>query len=195
MIAFWNERRAWILAIGALLILNTIFFFTYRVRYEQRVDEAHARLDSAKEQLSIAKARRVDYESQLAAHKAMVGTIATVYDSWWSTPELRLTKLIVEIKGYVSKCGLTLQNVSYSKSDAGQEGGATTMEIDFAVQGSYEQLRQLINLLELSDQFIIIDSVAFAGDQADGSIALNLRLRTLFKGEPKPKVTRAGGAR
>ena len=192
MIAFWNERRGWIVAVGALLLLNTLFFFTYRIRYEERVDDAHARLESAKEQLSVAKARRVDYEQQLAAHKAMVETIATVYDSWWSTPEKRMTKLIVEVRELVGKAGLTLQSVNYSMTDVTLENGTTSVGIDFAVRGSYQQLRQLINMIELSEQFIIIDSVSFTGDSPDGSIGLNLRLRTLFKGEPKPKATRAG---
>lgn len=192
MIAFWNERRGWIVAVGALLLLNTLFFFTYRIRYEERVDDAHARLESAKEQLSVAKARRVDYEQQLAAHKAMVETIATVYDSWWSTPEKRMTKLIVEVRELAAKAGLTLQSVNYSMTDVTLENGTTAVGIDFAVRGSYQQLRQLINMIELSEQFIIIDSVSFTGDSPDGSIGLNLRLRTLFKGEAKPKAPRAG---
>jgi len=150
------------------------------------------RLAQAKEQLSIAKARRVDYEQQLAAHKTMIETINTVYDTWWSTPEKRLTKLIVEVRTLVEKCGLTVESVTYARGDASEDGGTTTMEITFTVQGSYLQLRQLINLLELSDEFIIVDSVSFNGDDPSGTIGLNLNLRTLFKGEVKQtRVRRA----
>jgi len=192
VIAFWKQRRAWIVAIGALLVLNTIFFFTYRVRYEERVDDARVRLAQAKEQLSIATARRVDYEQQLAAHKTMIETINTVYDTWWSTPEKRLTKLIVEVRTLVEKCGLSVDAVSYARGDASQDGGTTTMDVTFTVQGTYLQLRQLINLLELSDEFIIIDSVSFNGDDPSGTIGLNLHLRTIFKGEVKQtRVRRA----
>jgi hypothetical protein len=186
VIAFWKQRRAWIVGVGALLALNTLFFFTYRVRYEERVDDARVRLSQAKEQLAVAKARRVDYEQQLAAHKTMVETINTVYETWWSTPEKRLTKLIKEVKSLVDKCGLTVESVSYARGDASADGGTTTMDITFSVQGTYLQLRQLINLLELSDEFIIIDAVAFNGDDPSGQIGLNLSLRTIFKGELKP---------
>lgn len=191
MIAFWKERRIWILLVATVLVLNIVFFFTYRVRYEQRVDDARARLEQTKEQLASAKARRVDFEQQLGAHKTMVDTIATVYDIWWSTPDKRLTKLIVELRALVAKCGLTVESVSYSRPGASDEI-TTPMEMSFTVRGSYMQLRQLINLLEVSDQFVIIDSVSFAGDQPDGSISLNLRLRTLFKGDP---TLRAAGRR
>ena len=49
-----------------------------------------------------------------------------------------------------------------SKSDPANEGN-TTVGVAFTVQGSYEQARQLINLLELSNQFVIIDGVSLGG--------------------------------
>ncbi|MGK2859232.1 MAG: GspMb/PilO family protein [Thermoanaerobaculia bacterium] len=190
--AIWRERRWWILAIGILLTLNTIFFFTYRVRYEQRVDEAHARLDQSKKQLAVATARRTDYQSQLDAHKKLLATISTVYDDWWSTPEKRLTAVIVEVRSLVEKSGLALQALNFSQNETNDGSGTTTVDISFTVRGNYMQLRQVVNLLELSDQFVIIDAISFAGDQQDGTIGLNLRLRTLFKGEKK--VVRAKAA-
>lgn len=190
MIAFWHERRAWILIIGLLLALNTIFFFTYRVRYEQRVDDAHVRLDQAKEQLAVAKARRGEFQSQLEAHKKLLETIATVYDDWWSTPEKRLTLVIAEIRSLVEKSGLALQTLNFTQSETTDGSGTTNVEITFSVQGSYMQLRRLVNMLELSEQFVIIDAISFASEQPDGSIILNLRLSTLFKGEQKPVKAR-----
>lgn len=185
MIAFWHERRVWILIVGLLLAVNTIFFFTYRVRYEQRVDDAHARLDQAKEQLGVAKARRTEFQSQLDAHKQLVETIATVYDEWWSTPDKRLTAVITEVRSLVEKSGLALQTLNFSRSQTTDGSNTTNVEITFSVQGSYMQLRQLVNMLELSDEFVIIDAISFASEQPDGSIVLNLRLRTLFKGDAK----------
>lgn len=193
MTAFWRERRWLILAVGVLLTLNTIFFFTYRVRYEQRVDEAHARLEQASEQLAVAKARRTDYQGQLDAHRKLLSTIATVYDDWWSTPEKRLTALISEIRTLVGKSGLALQTLNFSQTEASDGSGTTSVDITFSVKGTYMQLRQLVNMFELSEQFVIIDAISFAGDQSDGTIALNLRLRTLFKGEEK--VVKARSAR
>ena len=192
MMALWHEKRGWILAIGIALALNTIFFFTYRVRYEQRVDDTHARLEQAKEQLAVARARRTDYQGQLAAHKSLLETIATVYDGWWSTPDKRLTNVIGEVRSLVQKSGLSLQSLNFSQSQSNDDSGTTTVDISFGVRGSYLQLRQLINMFELSDQFVIIDAISFSGDQGDGTIGLNLRLQTLFKGQKK--VTRARSA-
>ena len=185
MTLLWREKRAWILSIALLLTLNTLFFFTYRVRYEQRVDDAYARLQQSKEQLAVARARRADYQGQLAAHKKLTETITTVYDTWWSTPDERLTDVIREVRSLVEKSGLSLASLSFSRNETNDESGTTTVDIAFGVQGTYQQVRQLVNLIELSEEFLMIDAISFSGDRENGTIGLTLRVRTLFKGEPK----------
>ena len=71
--------------------------------------------------------------------------------------------------------------------DAERNGGigTTIVTISFTVHGTYQQIRQLINQLELSDQFIIIDAIHLASAwPANGDLTLNLRLKTLFR-EPQ----------
>ena len=59
--------------------------------------------------------------------------------------------------------------------------GTSTVGIVFMVQGDYQQVRRLINLLELSDQFVIIDAIALAGSPNDPKLTLNLQLKTVFR--------------
>jgi hypothetical protein len=60
------------------------------------------------------------------------------------------------------------------------------VNITFTVQGNYQQIRRLINLLELSDQFIIIDGINLAGSGgSDSTLTMNLRLKTLFREPPR----------
>jgi hypothetical protein len=45
-------------------------------------------------------------------------------------------------------------------------------------------MRRLINLLELSDQFVIIDGISLSAAETTGTekaLALNIRLKTLFR--------------
>ena len=67
--------------------------------------------------------------------------------------------------------------------------GTSVVTISFSVHGTYQQIRQLINQLELSDQFVIIDAIhlASAGGPATGDLTLTLRLKTLFR-EPQRSV-------
>ena len=60
--------------------------------------------------------------------------------------------------------------------------GTTMVSVSFTVQGTYEQIRRLINLLELSDQFVIIDGIGLAGGGSDTkNLTMNIRLKTLFR--------------
>ena len=186
----WMEKRVLLLVIGVLLVVNVLFFFTYRVRYEQRVDDLHARLEQAKQQLEDARAKRKDLEAQSAAHKQLVSTINRVYNTWWATPDQRLTKVIMEVEKLATAAGISLQNISFG-SEESEKDATTSMEISFTVSGTYPQVRKLVNLIEMSDQFIIIDSIGINGSDGQ-NLTLNLRLRTLFRGEPvKPKAQRS----
>ncbi|MFZ2492245.1 MAG: hypothetical protein WA208_12250, partial [Thermoanaerobaculia bacterium] len=58
--------------------------------------------------------------------------------------------------------------------------GAVEVGVSFSVQGTYQQSRRLINLLELSPQFVIIDRVDL-GAREGNQLSLNLHVKTLFK--------------
>ena len=60
---------------------------------------------------------------------------------------------------------------------------ATEVGIQFTVQGSYQQVRQLINRLELSPQFVILDQITL-NSGTDQLLTLNLQVKTLFRGRP-----------
>ena len=188
----WREKRVLLIVVGILLVANLLFFFTYRVQYEQRVDDLHSRLEQAQDQLEAARARRVDLQDQLAAHDALVANIQEVFEEWWSTPDERLTSVITEVQSLSVKSGLVPQSMSFSANEESDKLGTTTMGISFNVEGNYEQARQLINLIELSDEFLIIDSVSLR-NSSEGRLSLNLVLKTLFKGgkarpEPTPET-------
>lgn len=177
----WQEKRVMLIVAGTLLLANLLFFFTYRVQYEQRVEDLHGRLEQAQSQLEAAKAHRADLQSQLDAHAQLVSTIENVFDQWWSTPEVRLTRVIKEIQGLGVKSGLVPQSISFSKSEDRDQLGTMTMGVSFNVEGNYQQARQLINLIELSEEFLIIDSISLR-NQDEGRLSLNIVLKTLFRG-------------
>lgn len=178
----WREKRVMLIVAGALLLANLLFFFTYRVQYEQRVEDLHARLEAARAELAAAKERRADLEGQLKAHDDLVVKIDEVFTRWWSTPDERLTRVIKEIQSLGTTSGLVPQSISFNQGNAGNRLGTTTMGISFNVGGTYDQARQLINLIELSDEFLIIDSISLRNSN-EGLLSLNLALKTLFRGE------------
>jgi Tfp pilus assembly protein PilO len=190
----WREKRVMLIVAGSLLLANLLFFFTYRVQYQQRVDDMRGRLEQARSQLDSAKEKRVDLEGQLVAHDKLVSTIDKVFEEGWSTPEERLTRVVVEVQSLGEKSGLVPRSFNFNRQEDRARLGTTTMGITFNVEGTYAQTRQLINLIELSNEFLIIDSIALRNSN-ENRLSLSVALKTLFRGEllPLPATTVTGG--
>jgi hypothetical protein len=186
----WKEHR---LLLGILIVLfaaNVFFFFTYRVQYQSRLQDAAQRLHDAEDGLAKARGTRVAAEQQLASYFKVQHELDKLYNERWSTQTERLTSLILEVKRL--NAATKMEPVAYTFSEGGASGGSqdrqrpgsigtSTVGITFTVQGDYQQVRRLINLLELSEQFVIIDSIDLAGSPGDPKLTLDLRLKTLFR--------------
>ena len=192
----WREKRVLLSILGLLLLGNIVFFLTYRVQYQSRLDEMDERLAQAQGQLDKTKRQRAEAELALAAYRKVERDVQLVYDETWSTQPRRLTAMIAEVKRLAIASNAVPRTLSFGKSNAEDKSssrrvegvGAREVSISFSVQATYEQVRRMINLLELSNQFVIIDQIALS--EADPTkLTLTLRIKTLFRDEPAP----AGG--
>jgi hypothetical protein len=180
----WREKRTLLVVLAVLLAANTIFFFTYRVQYENRLRELDSRLEQAKGQLAEARRTRVAAEQQLAGYRKVEKDLRHIYDVEWSTENQRLTRFI----GEVMRLGSISQLAPRSYSFTGQApkgtkvAGANAIEVGvaFPVEGTYQQIRRLINLLELSDQFVIIDQITLSSGTGE-NLNMTIRVKTLFR--------------
>jgi Tfp pilus assembly protein PilO len=185
----WREKRILLIVLGVLLLANTVFFFTYRVQYVNRLEDLDAKQEQTKARLQQAHRARITAEQQLAAYKKVQSDLQVLYIKHWATPMERLTALIDEVKKLAAASHLEPPSYAFSSTETKNPNptrgsvGATTVGIAFTVQGTYEEARRLINLLELSDQFVIIDGISLAssGASADKTLTLNIRLKTLFR--------------
>ena len=195
----WREKRVLLVVLAVLLAINTIFFFTYRVQYESRLNALDARKDTVRGQLEDAHRARVAAEQQVAAYKKIERDVADIFDNRWSTEGLRLAGMITEIKQLAVQSQMVPPSYKFEHSDAtfssdarasggarlaNQKTGATEMGINFVVEGTYQQVRRLINMLELSDQFVIIDKIGLTTGSGE-KLTMTIHVKTLFRG-PKP---------
>ena len=185
----WREKRVTLIILGILLAAATVFFFTYRVQYEARLQDLESDLHQQENRLSEARTARVGAERQYAAYRRTEHDLQVLYNERFATQEQRLIALINEVKRLAVASELVPKTYSFTQIDVKKGGpesgvGANTVVVTFAVQGTYAQLRRLINLLELSGQFIIIDSVGLSSGNNDSTLNINLRLKTLFRETP-----------
>lgn len=190
----WREHRTLLVVLGALLAANAIFFFTYRVQYEARLHALDARLQQAEDDLQRARNKRVLAEQQMASYSKVQADLENIYTHTWSTKPQRLTALIHELKRKGAMTQLDPNSMSFSQAqdkDAQKNGriGTSVVTITFSVHGSYQKIRQLINLLETSPQFVIIDAIHLGGGgSSSNDLTLDLRLKTVFRELPTGRM-------
>jgi hypothetical protein len=186
----WREKRVLLIILGLVLAANTAFFFTYRVRYQSRLDELDARLVQVQGELEAARNARVRAEQTFQSYRKVENDVLLVFNEHWATQPERFTKMFAEVTRLAMASSLTPASYNFQRGDvkrvsAGNRRetlGATEVGISFGVQGTYAQARRLINLLELSRQFVIIEAISLAS--TDGEVlSLDLRLKTIFRDE------------
>jgi hypothetical protein len=187
----WREKQLLLIILAVLLIANTAFFFTYRVQYEQRLQSLDTRLHDSEARLQRARAIRMSTQQQIDGYRRVENDLQMLYNQRWATEAERLTALVTEIKKVTAASQLIPQTLAFAETtDAAKSGtsgtGTSIVHINFSVQGTYQQVRRLINLLELSDQFVIIDAISIGAGAADKQLTLNMRLKTVFRDIPQP---------
>jgi Tfp pilus assembly protein PilO len=182
----WREKRLLLIGLAVLFAANTIFFFTYRVQYENRLSALDTRLEEKKQELQAATQARAQAEQQLAAYRKVQKDIREIYDVEWSTQGQRLTMFIGEVMRLATSSHLVPRNYAFTGSTTAKSGArtsaatATEVTIGFPVEGTYEQVRRLINLLEISDQFIIIDQISLGSENGE-RLNMTIKVKTLFR--------------
>jgi len=184
----WREKQLLLVVLAILLIANLIYFFTYRVQFEARLEDYAGRAAQSEGRLEQARSARIASERQLAAYRKVEHDIQDVYENRWSTEAARLATLIQEVKRLAVVSQLVPQTYSFAHLTGAPE--ASTVGITFNVQGTYQQVRRLINLLELSQQFVIVDQISLSGQGGDAALTLNLHVKTLFRNMEAPAVPR-----
>jgi hypothetical protein len=191
----WREHRILLTVLGALLVGNATFFFTYRVQYEARLKALDERLTQAEEDLQRAHNKRVLAEQQVTGLHKVQTDLQSLYNSRWATEPERLTRLYAEIKKLAADSGIVMpRTFSFTRAEDREMQrsggvGTVTVTISFTAQGTYQQLRRLINKLELSNQFVIIDAINLGSGSAPDNLTLNVRLKTLFREPARSTMT------
>ncbi|HYO79625.1 MAG TPA: GspMb/PilO family protein [Thermoanaerobaculia bacterium] len=195
----WREKRILLIVLGVLLVANIAFFFTYRVQYQNRLDDLDASLEAAEKTLADARMQRAGIERRIQGYQKTEADIAEVFDQHWSTQSKRFTVMFGEIKQLAEASSLVPSSYSFDRDEADAKAagmgrsavreadlGATEVGMSFNVAGTYQQVRRLINLLELSRQFIIVDRISLSASDAE-RLSLTLHVKTLFR-DDRPGV-------
>ena len=176
----WRSRMSLWLPALIFLVLNLGAFFVYRVFYAGEIRDLDQRLAAREETLVELSRGRQQRDDLLALAEASQAGVAELHSERFSTEQERLTAVINEVKTLARRAGLEPTAVNYP-DEVYEDFGLRQRALAFGVQGSYRQLRQFINLLELSDSFLTLEEVRLSGAAGeDRRLRISMRVKTFF---------------
>ena len=192
-IVFIERWQLWLPAL-LFLLANVGVFSVYRLAYAGRIQALDDRVRVLDGERAKAESRRRELEAARAAAARSQADIETLYRDRFSTERQRLTRMIAEVKGLAQKAGLDPNRISYPVEEI-EDYGLVKKSVVFTVGGTYPQLRQLINFLELSSSFLTLEGVRLSGDsQQPGQLRIDLNISTLFAADPAAEAAPAMAA-
>lgn len=184
----WSQNLKLWLPPAAFFVLMVGFLSVFALKFADEAQVARNRLTRRTEELDAIRAKRERAESIVDQIRASEEELADFYGRRLSSESHALTRIIAEIKDLCDRAGIPPTSLNYARETVvGQDVSRRT--ITFAVDGSYAQLRQLINFIELSDSFLILEQVGLRGNDVEGTpLRISLKLSTLFTAYAKPEV-------
>jgi len=181
----WRQR-IWVWLPALLFFLaNAVAFSVYRFGYAGQVQSLEADLQSVKErQLTPLEQRRAVLERRLLRARNAETAVRQLYTDLFSTRSQRLTSATSEVKSLARKAGLNPKTISYPEQEI-EDYGLVKRSFVFPVEGTYAELRQFLNMLELTDSFLTLEGVTLSEETRDQGpeLHMSLTLSTLFASE------------
>jgi len=163
-----------------LLLVNLSLLFAYRLALTVRVANREAALETQRQQLADLESERDRLGVALATARRTSDEIEQMRTDRFGTQAGRLTATMLRVKQLARDSGLRgLETISYPEEGV-EEFGLVKKSFIFGVNGTYQQLRRFVNLLEVHESFLTLEEIQVAEDSAAGQLKIRVRLATMF---------------
>lgn len=183
LLAVWLPAIALFAAAAGFYVWQTSESGGRRAQVRDRVLELEAGLEKL-EDLRLAaggdRARVAELERQFTTlHGEVLGSL-----------EERLTDILRAVGSATRNAGLLPGSYSYSASED-RDSGFIRFGIQFAVEGQYRQIRQMLAELQASPEFLIVEGLSLSGDEEPVRQELSISVRIVtFLVEADPEYLR-----
>ena len=179
----WRRHLAFWVPALAFFVLNLAFFSAYRLVYAGRVEGLRGTLENREERLETLREQSAELTALVATARDSRERLESLYTERFSTQRARFTAVTSEIRELARRAGLEPAAMSYPTEEV-EEYGLVKRYFTFGVTGTYVELRQFINLLELTPSFVVLEQVTLSGGEG-AQLDIRLNLSTLFVEEER----------
>ncbi|MFC2173973.1 hypothetical protein ACFLU6_15325 [Acidobacteriota bacterium] len=177
---FGADNRRWLMPALLLCVLNLVFYFGLTARSANRLEQLENEIaDSNRELMSARKV--LDRNDR---KRALGSLVERELDDLHKNVLLRygehFQNVRLELQGILKQVSIAATQISYGRTDFA-DFRLIQDNISFPLKGDYYSLRKLLNLIEQSEQFLIIDSIQLADSTNKGKeLNLNISLITFY---------------
>jgi len=121
-----------------------------------------------------------ELENRLTRIESTESNIKEMYQDIFGTKDQKMIDIQLEIVSIANQFGINPESVAYDSEEM-QEEAVERFSISLPLSGTYANLRQFINEVENSKNFLIIDRIFLRTAKEGGvTLQLNIQLSTFF---------------
>jgi hypothetical protein len=179
-VTLWARRTKFWLPALLFVGVNLVLLAAHRVVLLVRVAVQDQAIERAEEELGELERNGEVVEAALSLAQQTELELVSLRHERFATQSERLTRMMLEVKDLARRSGLSApENIRYADLEV-EDLRLTKKEIQFTVTGTYQNVRSLINLIELSPSFLVLEAIQ-VGDSDEGRLTVGLTLSTLFE--------------
>ena len=193
-----QERGKVGVILGAVALLNLVLYLTLNLPRMRKESVEASRVAGVTQNLGEVS-RRVGLMKDLdRRYESENGKVNTFFNEVLATKDTRMIEIQREVRSIAAGLGMDPETIAYSP-ELEESVGLIRFGISVPLSGDYRNLRQFINRIENSKNFLIIDAVTLGGARDGGALLdLNIQLSTFFyapelKAAPATPKARPGG--
>ena len=165
----------WLPAVGLCVIAAAAYVWQSS---ESGGRAAGVRAEIGEFETEIARLERLlaQVEGERATVASVNETFDLLYGQVFRSLDDRLTNILREVGLATRSAGLLPGAYKYDAEDE-QKTGYVRFSIQFSVTGEYAQIRKLIAAVQSSPEFLVVEQIAFTGDEAAATQELTVAVR------------------
>jgi Tfp pilus assembly protein PilO len=162
---------------AALLLLDLSWMFGMRGALVGQGPVLARRVHEAELEVGRLEGQRRELQRTNDSLASLRSNLDALRSSQLATMKVRLLPFIVDVVKRAQEAGLRVERVSYA-ARRDEKSGLVYFTAAYSVQGSYEQIRRCVYLLESSPQFVLLDGLALRSEDTMASTTISIQLTT-----------------
>ena len=177
------------IVLGVLAAINLVFYLVAVQPIVSRFDRLSG-VDQPFSRITETRATVETQEGYLEAVQRAKADLSELNQQRLSTRKERMVDVERELARLCEEFGIDLLEVSI-EFDSTLEEGLERMTMDVPLEGGYRELREFLQAVEQSDEFLVVEAVALTQADLGGNVlSLSIMVTTYFQ-VPQERIDRS----